>query len=110
MELFRDVTGHVLWSIDTVSGDYKSSQCSIQGYGVRRCVMCGTGRLPGEAQGLCQACPIIPSPLRNDRVTPIPAEHGTADQREYRSEGVAFATVVMTIRHLGQHLDQWTRV
>jgi hypothetical protein len=59
----------------------------------------GTGRLPGEAQGRRQACPIMPSPFRNGRVTPLPAERGTADQREYRSEGVAFATVVMPIRH-----------
>ena len=49
-------------------------------------------------------------PLGHGRVTPVATPHRTAGQREDGGERVALATRTTKIRHLGQDLDQRTRM
>jgi hypothetical protein len=61
----------------------------------------------GQVSGVVVSSIIAPS-LRDCRITPVAAEHGTTGHGEDHHQRVALAVVTPEIRDLGQDLDQRT--
>jgi hypothetical protein len=67
-----------------------------------------TGRVVAKAQGLRDMRALIASPCSDGTLTAVATQYGAACQGENRGEGMAFATRLAEVWHVGEDLDERT--